>query len=98
MIGVLSTVPGTVTWRRFRRAGEIPVAWFVALGRPGVSPNIGQSVSLDVRAVVSVALGAGVSVAVGAAAGFWPPQAARVSAAASVATHRIAPDGSGSRR
>src|SRR3954453_3526602 len=102
MIGVLSTVPGTVTWRRLSLAGEIPVAWLVALGRPGVRPNIGQSISFAARAgaAVAVASTVGVPVALGVAGGFCPPHAASVSAApaASVATHRIPSDGSGSQR
>src|SRR5436190_23300719 len=48
MIGVLSMVPGTRTWRRCSRATDaavMPVAALVALGRDGVNPNMGQSVS-----------------------------------------------------
>src|SRR3954462_11024159 len=61
MIGVLSMVPGTRTWRRFSPAtvaAVMPVAVLGALGRDRVNPNMGQSVSR--RAVCA---GAGVPLA-----------------------------------
>src|SRR4051794_38549703 len=94
MIGVLSTVPGTVTWRRSSLATEIPADRFVALGRSGVRPNIGQSLSALARAAVAVADAVGLGLAVGvvvATGRLWPPHAARVSIApaASAAAHRM---------
>src|SRR5437763_1564904 len=88
MIGVLSTVPGTVTRRSLSRDGAIPVAWLVALGRVGVSPNIGQSV--NVAAALGAAVGVALAVAVAAGLGlFPPPHAATESMAVSVTAQRI---------
>src|SRR3954452_19855997 len=98
MIGVLSTVPGTLILRRLSRARvavPMPVLAFVALGRVGVSPNMGQSVSRLGRAVpaasgvvaVAAVVSAATVVGVGSAGG-WPsaaPHALRGRASAQAA-------------
>src|SRR4051794_16922804 len=95
MIGVLSTVPGSVTRRRCRRlsvTAVIPVGALVALGRPGVSPNIGQSVRRRVAAAGPGVAGADVAGAAtvagalggGAAAGSSAPHAVATVASAAV--------------
>jgi hypothetical protein len=74
MIGVLSMVPGTRTWRRCNPAtvaAVMPVAALVALGLDRVNPNMGQSVSR--RAVCA---GAGVLLAFGTVWGTAGPPVA----------------------